>query len=187
MLLITIFIGWLVGYFLWHIYIEKIANENIKIPPSSNISYHQVLPIEIDVKQLTNFIFENQKPTLLYFYTTWCGICAKNFAILNGLAQEMQNTNLQVLAIAIDKQLSTLELQQYHHKNTSDLYFKPYLLTSKAGFIDFLKQTKVDFRGAVPYTAIINAKGQEVFSYSGIKDYNYLKSKVLKYLYLNKQ
>ena len=76
---------------------------------------------------------------------------------------------------------------KYHHKNNSDLYFKPYLLTSKVDFIDFLKQTKVDFRGAVPYTAIINTNGQEVFSYAGIKDYNYLKSKVLKYLYLNKQ
>lgn len=189
MLLITILVGWLVGYFLWHIYIEKVANENIKIPPSNNISYHQVLPTEIDVKQLTNLIFENQqkKTTLLYFYTTWCGICAKNFTILNTLAQEMQNANLQVLAVAIDKQLSALELQQYHHKNNSDLYFKPYLLTSKVAFIDFLKQTKVDFRGAVPYTAIINTNGQEVFSYAGIKDYNYLKSKVLKYIYLNKQ
>ena len=188
MLLITIFIGWLAGYFLWHIYIEKVANENIKIPPSNNISYNQVLPIELDVKQLTNFITENQqKITLLYFYTTWCGICVKNFAVLNALAQETQNTNLQVLAIAVDKQLSALELQQYHLKNNNDLYFKPYLLTSKAGFSDFLKQTKVDFRGGVPYTAIINSEGQEVFSYSGIKDYGYLKSKVLKYLYLNKQ
>jgi hypothetical protein len=94
---------------------------------------------------------------------------------------------LQILAIAVDKELSALELQQYHNKNNQDLYFKPYILTSKAQFVDFLKQTEVDFRGAVPYTAIIGKDGKEVFNYIGIKDYDYLKSKVIKYLYLNRQ
>ncbi len=188
MLLITIFIGWLLGYFIWHIYIQKVANEKIKIPPSNNISYNQVLPDKIDAKQLINLVADAQgKPILLYFYTTWCGICVKNFDFINTLAKEMQNTNLQILAIAVDKELSPLELQQYHNKNNQDLYFKPYILTSKAQFVDFLKQTKVDFRGAVPYTAIIGKDGKEVFNYIGIKDYDYLKSKVIKYLYLNRQ
>jgi len=188
MLLITIFIGWLLGYFIWHIYIQKVANEKIKIPPSNNISYNQVLPDKIDAKQLIDLVADAQgKPILLYFYTTWCGICAKNFDFINTLAKEMQNTNLQILAIAVDKELSALELQQYHNKNNQDLYFKPYILTSKAQFVDFLKQTKVDFRGAVPYTAIIGKDGKEVFNYIGIKDYDYLKSKVIKYLYLNRQ
>jgi peroxiredoxin len=188
MLLITIFIGWLLGYFIWHIYIQKVANEKIKIPPSNNISYNQVLPDKIDAKQLINLVADAQgKPILLYFYTTWCGICVKNFDFINTLAKEMQNTNLQILAIAVDKELSALELQQYHNKNNQDLYFKPYILTSKAQFVDFLKQTKVDFRGAVPYTAIIGKDGKEVFNYIGIKDYDYLKSKVIKYLYLNRQ
>ena len=188
MLLITIFIGWLLGYFIWHIYIQKVANEKIKIPPSNNISYNQVLPDKIDAKQLINLVVNAQgKPILLYFYTTWCGICAKNFDFINTLAKEMQNTNLQILAIAVDKELSALELQQYHNKNNQDLYFKPYILTSKAQFVDFLKQTEVDFRGAVPYTAIIGKDGKEVFNYIGIKDYDYLKSKVIKYLYLNRQ
>ena len=188
MLLITIFIGWLLGYFIWHIYIQKVANEKIKIPPSNNISYNQVLPDKIDAKQLINLVADAQgKPILLYFYTTWCGICAKNFDFINTLAKEMQSTNLQILAIAVDKELSPLELQQYHNKNNQDLYFKPYILTSKAQFVDFLKQTKVDFRGAVPYTAIIGKDGKEVFNYIGIKDYDYLKSKVIKYLYLNRQ
>jgi len=188
MLLITIFIGWLLGYFIWHIYIQKVANEKIKIPPSNNISYNQVLPDKIDAKQLINLVADAQgKPILLYFYTTWCGICVKNFDFINTLAKEMQNTNLQILAIAVDKELSALELQQYHNKNNQDLYFKPYILTSKAQFVDFLKQTEVDFRGAVPYTAIIGKDGKEVFNYIGIKDYDYLKSKVIKYLYLNRQ
>jgi peroxiredoxin len=187
-MLVTILISWLIGYFLWHIYIEKVANEKIKIPPSSNISYNQVLPIEIDTKQLVDIVFNAQeKPILLYFYTTWCGICTKNFDIINTLAQEMQNTNLQVLAIAVDKQLSALELQQYHNKKSQDIYFKPYILTSKSGFPDFLKKTKIDFRGAVPYTAIIGKDGKEVFNYVGLKSYDYVKSKVLKYIYLNTQ
>ena len=84
MLLITIFIGWLLGYFIWHIYIQKVANEKIKIPPSNNISYNQVLPDKIDAKQLINLVADAQgKPILLYFYTTWCGICVKNFDFIN--------------------------------------------------------------------------------------------------------
>jgi thiol:disulfide interchange protein len=82
MLLISILSGLFIGLFVWKYFVENIANYDVKIPQSSNIKYNESVAESMNTKDLITF-FENNdnKPILLYFYTTWCGICAKNFAI----------------------------------------------------------------------------------------------------------
>ena len=185
MFLFTIIISCFIGYFCWHIYIEQVANENVKIPPSSNITYNHIAPTLTDSQQISTFIEQNQdKPILLYIYTTWCGICHRNLNIINAVAQEMQNTNLKVLALVIDKQISSLELQKYHNTHSQSLYFQPSILENREGFLDLLSKYNIDFAGSVPYVAILGANGKKAFSYSGIKDIAYLRSKIIKQLYL---
>ena len=99
MLFLSIIIGLFIGLILWKYSVENIANYDVKIPQSSNIKFNEIEPIGLTTAQVAvEFESFDDKPVLLYIYTTWCGVCTKNFAVFNEIAREFQNTDLKVMA-----------------------------------------------------------------------------------------
>ena len=184
MLFLLIAIGALLGVILWNYFVEDVANLDVQIPPSRNIAYNEQLPVAMTTTQVANeFEKADGKPILLYIYTTWCKICAKNFATINDISREFQNTDLQIIALAIDRDIEAEILQNYLNK-FGEFYFQPRYLAFKEGFIDFLTKKNIRYNNHVPFTVLISKEGKVLVKYSGAKNKNYLRNKIVKELYL---
>lgn len=184
MLFLTIAIGAIVGILSWQYFVEAVARMDVKIPESKNTVYNHKLPISMTTAQVAEmFEAADNKPILLYVYTTWCKICSKNFATFNEIVREFQNTELQVIALAIDRDLEAEALQAYLGK-FGDFYFQPRFLASKDGFVEFLQKKNIRYDNRIPFTVLISSNGDVVTKFSGAKNKRYLRNQVIKELYL---
>ncbi len=183
MLFLVIVSGILIGLLVWQLFVENVANLDVKIPESENITFNDRIPEAMTTSQVAN-LFDNSegKPILLYIYTTWCKICSKNFLNINEVAREFQNTDLEFIAIAIDKDLASESLQKYLNK-FGNLYFEPRFLAFKEGFLDFLDKRKIRYNNRIPFTALISAEGEVSTKFVGTKRKNHLRNRIIKELY----
>ncbi len=184
MLFLSIFIGALVGVILWNFFVENVANLDVKIPPSQNITFNHQPPMPMTTAQVANE-FENaeNKPMLIYIYTTWCKICTKNFPVINEIAREFQNTDLKVFALAIDRNLDAESLQEYLN-GFGNVYFSPKFLAFKEGFLDLLRKKNIQYGNQIPFTVLISSNGEIVTKFVGSKSKNYLRKKIVSELYV---
>jgi hypothetical protein len=185
MLFASIFIGLFAGLILWKYFVENIANYDVKIPTSNHLLYNNHIPAGLTTSDIAKKIEEfDESPILFYLYTTWCGSCSRNFPTINEISDEFQNTDLKIIAIAIDRNLDSEILKKYTEK-FGDIYFPSNYLKNKQGFMDFLNKKGIKYRGEIPFTALISSNGKIVFKHSGIKSKNYLRNKIIKELYPN--
>ena len=182
MFFLAVFIGAFVGLISWHYFVENVAATDVSIPASQNIAFNSAPAIAMTTAQVANeFEKADGKPVLLYIYTTWCKICTKNFANINEIAREFQATDLQVLALAIDRDIDEATLKNYLN-SSGILYFQPRFLSFKEGFIEFLQKKNISYSSRIPFTVLISRDGEVVTKYVGIKSKNYLRNKVIKQL-----
>ena len=184
MFFLTIVIGGIAGLILWNVFVDNIATLDVKIPESKNIIFNEQIALGMTTTQVANE-FENadNKPILLYIYTTWCKTCVKNFTTFNEVSREFQNTNLQVIAIAIDRNLTAEGLSSYLNK-FGNFYFQPRFLSFKDGFLEFLQKRNINYDNRIPFTVLISRDGEVITKFSGTKSKNYLRNKIIKELYL---
>jgi peroxiredoxin len=183
MLLLVIAIGIIAGLLCWSHFIEDNYALDIEIPQSKNITFNNEIPLAISAAQIAAEIEKyDGKPILLYIYTTWCSICKKNFATFNDVAREFQDTDLHVIALAIDRDIDEKTLQTALNQY-GDLYFPPKFLAFKDGFLELLKQKDIRYNGRIPFTALIGRNGEVVVKYVGMKNKNYLRSKIIEQLW----
>lgn len=166
---------------IWKFFIEDSQLASVKIPVSSNIVYHKINPF-IPSDLATKLDNEKGRPILLYFYTTWCGVCKKNFPIINELAREFQNANITIITVAIDKNLSDVEFTEYLEVY-GNIYFKPYYLVYSEGMADLIKEKGIKYEGIIPFTALIDKNGEVMDSFSGIKKLSSLRNKIIRLIY----
>ncbi|MBL6665050.1 MAG: redoxin domain-containing protein [Rickettsiales bacterium] len=184
MLFLVIIVGSLVGLLVWHHFVENVARADVDVPISQNITYNNEIARAISSANLNDdFEAVQTGPVLLYLYTSWCSKCKKYTPIINELAREFQNTDLKVLAIAIDRNISSKDLNDYLNK-FGDIYFEPKYLYSKEGFISFLKSKGVKYNKRIPYTALFSVDREVIASFSGVKTKNYLRNRIIKELNL---
>lgn len=183
MFFLVIIASGLLGLFLWNFLIEEKDNLSVQIPQSQNIAFNEQMPILMTTTQIANE-FENydDKPILLYLYTTWCSSCAKQLPAINEIAREFQNTDLRLIAIAIDRDMEPQYLQS-HLDKFGNLYFTPRYLGFKEGFIEFLKKKNISYQGRIPYTVLISRNGEIITKFVGAKNKNYLRKKIIRELY----
>lgn len=183
MLFISITVAIAIGLIIWKFTVENLDLNDIEIPKSSNINYHQQPPIALNVELLAKEFDNTKNPVImLYFYTTWCQVCNKNFEVINEIAREFQNTNFKIIAVAIDRNLD-LEAFASNIKNLENLYFPAYFLADRNGFVEFLKSKKINYNNRIPFTIIFNSNQKVISKFAGIKSKNYLRNKIIKELF----
>lgn len=184
MLFLVIVFGALAGMFFWRFFVENVARVDVQIPESKNITFNNSSPISMTTAQVANeFEKSENKPILLYIYTTWCQVCSKNFSVINEISREFQNTELRVITLAIDRNLDGDSLKSYLGQY-GEIYFEPRFLAFKDGFIEFLQKQNISYNNRIPFTVLISKDGDVVTKFSGMKSKNYLRNKIIKELYL---
>ncbi|MDX2083239.1 MAG: TlpA disulfide reductase family protein [Rickettsiales bacterium] len=170
------------GMLAWDFFVENPSRLDVQISPSKNITFGDKVPQAMTTTQIANeFEHFDGKPVLLYIYTTWCPVCSQQFPLINEIAREFQNTDLQVLALAIDRDLDGQALKAYLNKS-GNLYFEPRFLAFREGFLEFLKKKNIKYQGRIPFTVLISRHGEVKVKYVGVKGKNYLRNKVIKEL-----
>ncbi len=96
---------------------------------------------------------------IINFWATWCPPCLKEIPMFNGLQQQFAYNGLQFIGVAVDDQLSVTD---YMSKN--DINY-PVLIGDLAGIA--LSQKLGNTAGVVPYTVIVNQKGQVIYQHNG--------------------
>ncbi len=180
MFFLTIVIGVILGFLIWNYFVDNVALLDVEIPSSQNIVFNDKEPLALTSSQVANE-FENAdgKPILFYVYTTWCKVCTKNFPVINEIAREFQNTELRVIAIAVDKNMNAPHLQK-HLNMFGELYFQPQYLGFKEGFMEFLQRKNIQYNNRIPFTVFIGRDGEVIAKYTGYKSKNYLRNKIIK-------
>ena len=109
--------------------------------------------------------FSDYKGKFIYlsFWASWCASCHQNFDALNKLISEYQNTNLEILNIAIDK--LTLDkwkknLNKYNLTGTQLIYAGNF-------FSPLCKDLKI---GSLPHFMIIDTEGRIINFKAGYPD-----------------
>lgn len=164
---------------IWGYFIQN-PDVNLSIPESENRSYTEPLPIS--PSDIINQIEANtNKPILLYFYTTWCGVCKKQLPVINEIARKFQKTDLKVIAVAIDKNIDSKSLTNYleYYKN---IYFVPQYLIYSDGLADLLRQKNIKYNNIIPLTVLIDRDGEIEFRFTGTKREGYISRKIIKTL-----
>ncbi len=169
MLFIIILLCVIVASLFWKFYIEDQEILEAQIPESQNIVYNSNAPEAVDPANIADQIQTSSGgPVLIYFYTTWCGSCVKNFPIFNEIAREFQNTDLKVISVAIDSNIDQDKISQFL-ASKGDIYFKPQFLASRNGFEDLLREFKIKYTGRIPFTTVLSGQGKVLLKYSGSK------------------
>ncbi len=168
---------------------NTISNYNkylaFEIEESNNISYDiddvkDVTPLEI-INNIEKAEREDN-PILIYFYTSWCRVCKKQLPIINEIARKFQNTDLEVIFVAIDKNITqqkTIDGLQ----SIKDIYFQPKYLSDRNGFKDLLKTKSIKFRNRIPFSVIIGRNSQIITQFSGYKNFKYFDNRIMKALF----
>ncbi|MBU6141155.1 MAG: TlpA family protein disulfide reductase [Proteobacteria bacterium] len=183
MFFLTVLAGIFISMILWHYFIKNIERLDVQIPASKNITFNDREPFAMTTAQVADELEKNDTaPTILYLYTTWCKICSENFATINEIAREFQNTDLKIIALAIDRDLDPTTLSQYLGK-FGDFYFQPRFLIFKDGFRELLRKKNIRYDGRIPFTVLLSKDGDVVAKFTGKKNRNFLRNKIIKELY----
>lgn len=183
MFFLVIIIGAAIGFISWHILIERAEDSKINIPKSKNITYNNRKAISMTSSQVASQFEEYEgKPILLYIYTTWCRTCLKNMPIINEIIREFQDTELEVITLAIDRDLTPEQLKA-HLDKFGNIYFQPQYLAFKDGFLSLLKDKGIQYNNRIPYTVLISRNSEVITKYSGSKNKKYLRNKIIKELF----
>ncbi len=183
MLFLTILVGVLISLTIWRFFVENVERLDVAISESKNIKFNQVLPVAMTTTQIVDEIEKSDgKPIVFYIYTTWCRICNDNFETMNEIAREFQSTELKFIALAIDRNLDQNALKN-HFARSGDLYFEPRYLGFKDGFKEFLDKKGIRYQGRIPFTVLLSRDGEVVAKFTGKKNKNYLRNKIIRELY----
>jgi thiol-disulfide isomerase/thioredoxin len=134
---------------------------------------NQLLPLQAN--DLQNIIdqYKGEKNVLVNFWATWCKPCIIEFPDIVKLKNE--NSDLEVIFISFD-----FEGQEEIGKKflvAQKVNFTTYI---KAGSDqDFYTKMPAEWTGAIPFTFIINKKGEIKFTATGIQSFNTLKKQLV--------
>jgi thiol-disulfide isomerase/thioredoxin len=169
----------------WKFLIKEQDDIDFIIPPSSNSTYDTKNINQLTPNNIAEALDDNSdSPILLHIYATWCKVCKKQLPTINEAARKFQNTDLKVLAVAIDKNIDNKILRNYLDKY-GDIYFQPNYLLYSDGLGDLLQKRKIKYNRTIPTTVVINRGGEVNSRFTGYKRSKYLERKIIESLKQN--
>ena len=182
MLFIIIVLCVIVASLFWKFYVEDQEILESKIAISQNLTYNVGSPIGIDPLDISSQIKSAPgQPVLVYFYTTWCKSCHENFSAFNEVAREFQNTDLKIIAVAIDSNITGSKLTN-SLSTKGDIYFQPQFLASRDGFSELLREFNIKYSGRIPFTTVLSGEGKILIKYNGARSARKLRLAIRKEL-----
>ncbi len=109
---------------------------------------------------------QKDKPTLLFFYASWCPHCRVQLPQMLELEQRRAQ-DFDILYVSIDREPDALAAYlKAEHKDDS---YTPYILAEGEGvqFARYLGARNSQFRGGVPYTAVFQPDGRLSHEFRG--------------------
>ncbi len=183
-LFLILFAFAVLSLFVWKNFISDNSKNDLIIPESKEISYDLQNIKQINPNEIIDRISKNNlegKPTLIYLYTSWCSVCKKQLPIINEIARKYQNTDLDIISVVIDKNI-TKEKAIDTLKILKEIYFEPQFLVNRGDFNNLLKAKSINFGKRVPFTVLIDRNSKIISQFSGGKSLNFLEKKVIKLL-----
>jgi thiol-disulfide isomerase/thioredoxin len=119
---------------------------------------------QVDENGLKNLLKPNGKPLLINFWATWCGPCREEFPDLVKIGSD-HKAKIDLVTVSLDDPAEIEgEIPAFLAQMKSDS--PAYLLkTSDEGAA--IELVSKDWQGALPFTILINAEGQTIYSKQG--------------------
>jgi thiol-disulfide isomerase/thioredoxin len=178
-MLLLVFIAGFISLLVWHIINQESIVKPIFNPDINARNFHKEDFRGLYANELVAEIKSHKKkhPVFIYLYTTWCRVCADQFSDINKLAHNMQNSNLKFYSIAIDRNLTTDKMYE-HFSPKGSLFFQPYFLANKNGFLEFVEEIGGNYNGAIPFLMIIDIEGNMHWEKEGRASYQKIINKI---------
>jgi thiol-disulfide isomerase/thioredoxin len=132
---------------------------------------------QIDEKGLKNLLQPKDKPVLINFWATWCGPCREEFPDLVDIGKDYKD-KVELITVTLDEpsEINTTVPQFLSQMGSES---PAYLL--KTGDQDAaINLVSKQWTGALPFTILINAQGETVYSKQGKFETGVLVSEIKK-------
>lgn len=184
MVVVIAIIAAILAVFVWNNFISDATYDNVQIKESDNITYDilqlkETNPFDL-ISQIEKSSLENS-PVLLHFYTSWCGVCKKELPVINEIARKYQNTDLKVIIVVVDKEL-TKEKAISTLEDFEKVYFQGQYILDRNGLKELLEDRSISFRSRIPFTAIIGRDSKVIDQFSGFKNQEFIEKRIMKSL-----
>jgi thiol-disulfide isomerase/thioredoxin len=113
--------------------------------------------------------YSRAKATVLFFYTSWCPYCHRQFPIMDEIAGKYNNRDLNIVAVSLDKDPKALANYLRNLGHTPN--FPTLLLNRNGGDIKAeLSKLGVNFPGSIPFSAVFARNTKLVAQFDGFVD-----------------
>ncbi|MBA3581048.1 MAG: TlpA family protein disulfide reductase [Gammaproteobacteria bacterium] len=102
----------------------------------------------------------NNKVVLVNFWATWCGPCRKEIPALIKLKKERAQQPFEIVSVALDRADLTREMVKEYGINYPVLY--------GGADADAVSISYGNNQGLLPYSVLINAQGNIVYTHAGV-------------------
>ncbi len=113
----------------------------------------------IDSTRLTYLIDGKPQVRLLFFFTSWCSVCKKNYSELLRLENKYKSDNIKIMAISLDEDMGRLKhFMRPYQNNDSTIY---HLLFNNTGEVmGLFNKFGIRYSGAVPHVTLLDETGE---------------------------
>lgn len=121
---------------------------------------------QLTLKEFDEAIKQSDKPTMLFFYASWCPHCRAQMPHMQQL-EKRRADDVNILYVSIDE--DPLALVSFLEREHPDAEFKPYIVAPGEGrkFARYLQTRNSNFRGGVPYTGVFRNNSQLTHEFLG--------------------
>jgi thiol-disulfide isomerase/thioredoxin len=119
---------------------------------------------QIDVAGLKDVLKPAAKPRLINFWATWCGPCREEFPDLVRIGNEHRD-KIDLITVSLDDP-SEIDGEVAQFLTQSKANFPAYLLKTPDEDAAIALVSK-DWKGALPFTILLNAEGEAMYTKQG--------------------
>lgn len=120
------------------------------------MEYKIVTPTQLDA-----MVEGKSQVKLIFFFTSWCSVCKKNYVELLRLEEKYKDDNFKVMAVSLDEDLGRLKYFMRGH-NASDTTVYHLLYSDPNTVSNVFNKHGIRYTGAIPHITLLDEKGKIV-------------------------